>query len=270
MIVVTGSKGFVGRAFLERLTRPVLGVDFEDCEEFMQDFRDWNEVKLVVHQGAISDTSFKDPDKLRRFNVDYSIDLISLATTKGIPIKYASSASVYGSKNADFSELTPYAKSKLLVDQWVLENLNRFDSLVQGFRYFNVYGPGEESKALRRQASPVSTFIAAAEEGRSIKVFEGSEGFMRDFVFVGDIVDVVLGNREGSGVYDLGSGTPLSFLDVANIVADKYVVSVETIPFPEDLKSGYQTYTKSQGKWEHEFKAVEDYVKDYYLDQRGF
>ena len=50
--------------------------------------------------------------------------------------------------------------------------------LVQGFRYFNVYGPMEEHKG--NQMSPVSKFIQQAKDNGIIKIFEGSDKFSRD------------------------------------------------------------------------------------------
>ena len=50
--------------------------------------------------------------------------------------------------------------------------MDRFEQ-VQGFRYFNVYGEGEEHKG--DQASPISKFTKQARENDIIKIFEDSE-----------------------------------------------------------------------------------------------
>ena len=89
-----------------------------------------------------------------------------------IPVKYASSASVYGnSTDGSMNPLNYYALTKTQIDYWVQDNIDKFKS-IQGFRFFNVYGQGEEHKG--NQQSPVSKFVQQLEEDGVIKVFEGS------------------------------------------------------------------------------------------------
>jgi ADP-L-glycero-D-manno-heptose 6-epimerase len=49
--------------------------------------------------------------------------------------------------------------------------------------------------------------------------------------------------KKDSGIFNLGSGYTRSFLDVAIELADTHNASIETIPFPDHLKSHYQEYT---------------------------
>jgi ADP-L-glycero-D-manno-heptose 6-epimerase len=132
--------------------------------------------------------------------------------------------------------------------------------LIQGFRYFNVYGDGEENKG--DQASPVSKFAKQIKETGKLKLFEGSGKFYRDFICVDDIVKVVLNNENKSGIYDLGTSKPVSFRHVAECVRDKYNGEIEYIPFPDHLKGKYQGYTKAKEEWnDYRFMTVEDYLK---------
>lgn len=50
-------------------------------------------------------------------------------------------------------------------------------------------------------------------------------------------------DRKESGIFNLGSGSPRSFLDVARNVALLYNSRIEAIPFPDHLRSHYQEYT---------------------------
>ena len=52
MIILTGSKGFIGKHFAERLQDEVVLVDQEDAWRLFTDFDDWNKVDLILHQGA--------------------------------------------------------------------------------------------------------------------------------------------------------------------------------------------------------------------------
>ena len=262
MIIVTGSRGFIGRNFLKAFEDSddvIIPVDSDIIEWMVNDFKDWHKVYLVIHQGAISSTIEKDIDKIHYYNVHLTLKLFEKCIKYGIPVKYASSASVYGNLQGVFNPLNYYAISKLQIDYWVQDNIDEF-SLIQGFRYFNVYGNGEGDKG--DQASPVSKFTKQVKETGKLKLFEGSDNFYRDFVCVDDIVYLVLNNRKRSGIYDLGTSNPVSFQHVAECVAKKYNGEIEYVRFPNHLKGKYQDYTRARGEWgDYIFTTVERYLK---------
>ena len=139
----------------------------------------------------------------------------------------------------------------------MLDNLDRFES-IQGFRYFNVYGTGEDHKG--DQASPVSKFTKQIKETGKLKLFEGSDKFYRDFVCVDDVVNIVMNNDAPSGIYDIGTGKPMSFQRVAELVAKKEG-EIEMIPFPDHLKGKYQDYTCADMEWlNYRLKTLEEYL----------
>ena len=163
--------------------------------------------------------------------------------TYGVNLQYSSSASVYG-LGTDFKETsipdprTPYAWSKYLCEYY--HKQHQGGNIVQGFRYFNVYGPeGEEHKG--NQASPYAQFKRQAEETGRIKVFEGSENYRRDFIHVSKVVDTHLKflYNTNSGIWNIGTGKTISFMDVAK----SFNVPIEIIPMPDVLKDSYQKYT---------------------------
>lgn len=259
MIILTGSGGFIGKNFLKKLNEPVVEVEKDDAYKFISGFDKWKDVSLILHQGAISSTTEKNINTLHHHNVAFSLFLFEKAIEYQIPIKYASSASVYGNTQGNINPLNYYAISKIQMDYFVQDNLDKF-SLVQGFRYFNVYGDGEDGKG--DQASPVSKFTKQIQETGKLKLFEGSDKFLRDFVCVNDVVDIVLNNTNSSGIYDLGTSTPVSFQHVAECVAKKYNGEIEYIPFPDQLKGKYQDYTCAKKEWgEYKFTTIEKYLK---------
>ena len=173
----------------------------------------------------------------------------------GVDFIYASSASVYGNGENGFKEepsceypLNGYAFSKFIFDNYVRKvcSAGEHKSKVVGLRYFNVYGYQENHKG--RMASVPFHFFNQANETGEIKVFEGSENFLRDFVFVEDVAEVVkfFMDSKKSGIYNCGTGEERSFIDMANIFSTLYGnCSVNTIPFPEHLKGKYQAFTKA-------------------------
>jgi ADP-L-glycero-D-manno-heptose 6-epimerase len=261
MIILTGSSGFIGQNFLKKLEgKEVLLLEKDDSFRLFRDFDQWDKVELILHQGAISSTTEKNIRTIYHYNVAFTLMLLEYAMEYEIPVKYASSASVYGNTQGEINPLNQYAISKLQIDYCVLDNLDKFP-LIQGFRYFNVYGEGEDHK--ENQASPVSKFTKEIKETGELNLFEGSDKFLRDFVCVDDVVDIVLNNSAGSGIYDIGTGSPISFQQVAELVAKKEGGKINTIPFPDHLVGKYQTYTCANMSWlkNYTFKTVEDYLQ---------
>jgi len=258
MIILTGSKGFIGQNFLKFLQEPIIEVEQQYCFEFLDNFKKWNEVSLILHQGAISSTTERDINKLHHYNVEFTLQLFEKAIEYQIPVKFASSASVYGNTQGEINPLNYYAITKLQIDYFIQDNLNKFSS-IQSFRYYNVYGNQEDHK--EDQASPIFKFTKQVRETGKLKLFTGSHQFLRDFVCVNDIVNVVLNNDKPSGIYDLGTSNPMSFQEVAELVIQKEGGEIEYIPFPKHLQGKYQTYTCAKKEFDYSFKSVADYLK---------
>jgi ADP-L-glycero-D-manno-heptose 6-epimerase len=262
MIILTGSQGFIGQNFLKTLKEPVLQVEQQNCFEFLQSFENWNEVSLILHQGAISYTTEKDINKLHHYNVEFTLLLFEKAIEYQIPVKFASSASVYGNTQGEINPLNYYAITKLQVDYFIQDNLDKF-SHISSYRYYNVYGNQEDHKG--DQASPISKFTKQVRETGKLKLFTGSHQFLRDFVCVNDIVNVVLNNNKPSGIYDLGTSKPISFQEVAELVIQKEGGEIEYIPFPDHLRDKYQTYTCAQKEFDYKFMSVASYLSHHSL-----
>ena len=199
-----------------------------------------------MHFGAISSTTERDIDKILKQNYDFSIDLFNECKTFGVGFQYSSSASVYGlvssfKEDAPLDPKNPYAWSKYLFERYVQKHQG--GNIVQGFRYFNVYGPGEDHKG--SQASPYHQFRVQAETTGRIKIFEDSHRYLRDFVPVSKVLEVHdrMLSEPVSGIFNIGTGRTESFQDVAEEMAVKYNASIEYVPMPDILKGNYQEYT---------------------------
>ncbi len=262
-ILVTGAAGFIGSNFIRHLNsngvNDIVACDWlTNGRQFTNllplkystyvtpdkiDGHFLKHIKAVYHFGAVSSTTEWNGELVMERNYNYTVELISNCVALGIPVSYSSSASVYGNGQGP---LNLYAYSKWLVDRWIQDRvLSRQDAVVQGFRYFNVWGPGEWHKG--SQASPYWQFKQQALETGVIKVFEGSENYKRDFVHV-DVVcgwQLAVSKIKVSGIWDLGTGGQTSFLDVAKNVAEEFDARVIEIPFPEHLKEHYQYSTRA-------------------------
>tara|TARA_B100000427_G_scaffold131884_2_gene109709 strand:- start:654 stop:1604 length:951 start_codon:yes stop_codon:yes gene_type:complete len=305
MIIVTGSNGFIGSNLIKGLNSMgitnILAVDdhenfppsenlsncefkdlvkIEDIDKLLRKYPN-KDISHIFHQGACSDTMEKDINYMLKNNYLFSKDLLTLALEKNINFIYASSASVYGDGKI-FEEdkkyekpINLYAYSKFIFDQYVRELMNKNDSQIVGLRYFNVYGPNEQHKG--RMASVAFHLHQQLKESKSIKLFEGSDGYedgeqKRDFIHVDDVVKVNLWfmKNEVSGIFNVGTGLSQSFNDVANAVIKwNKKGKIEYIPFPEELIGSYQSYTQANidqlrnAGYKDEFLTVEEGVSSY-------
>ena len=267
IILVTGDTGFIGRHLIDKLKteHEVHGYDYNENHKPCIDGYDW-----VIHLGAISDTTERDVDKIMLQNYEFSKWIFKECNSKGVNFQYASSASVYGpyekfGEDDPKQPQSPYAWSKYLFDRWILQQ--KHNVCVQGMRYFNVYGPREEHKGT--QASPVTKFTKQAKEDGVITLFENSDKYLRDFIFVGDVCDIheqMMLHVKKSGLYNIGTGSATSFQTVAEIIAKKYNADKKYIPMPEELQGQYQEYTcaditKLLNIFDIQFKTVKEYIE---------
>lgn len=265
MILVTGHKGFIGRnlkKYLENQGNEVFGFDAVDGDPIeLANEVPWDNINMIYHQGAISNTTETDVFKINKYNIQSSLQIFEEAIKRKIPVHYASSASVYGnSKNYEYNPLHYYALSKLTVDLWVKDNLHRFSAPVVGFRYFNVYGEDERKDDFC--TSPIYRFSEQSKKDGIIKIFSGSQNTYRDFVWVEDVIEIITQSYD-SNIFDLGCSNPISFLDVAEIISNKYGSSIKFIPFPEILIGKYQKFTCARKIFSHNFISVSNFVEKY-------
>ena len=320
MIIVTGGAGFIGsnivRGLNQRGIEDILVVDdltdgnkcrnIQDClftdymdkDDFLasviNDDSYQQDVQVIFHEGACSDTMETDGRFIMKNNYDYTKALFNYCQEKKIQFIYASSASTYGN-NQHFVEhpnneqaLNAYAYSKLLFDQYLRRSWKKIESQVVGLRYFNVYGRGESHKG--RMASVAYHFFHQFMEHGFVKLFEGSGGYgngeqLRDFVWVDDIVNLnfhFLDNPEINGIFNAGTGKAGSFNDVATAVlnaieqkdktTDEWVKlnKLQYIDFPAALLGKYQSYTqanleklRNEGSYSRSFADVKKGVSAY-------
>ena len=308
MIIVTGSNGFIGSNLIRELNKKgykdIIAVDdhsrtdlkenivhcdikeFIDIDDFLvmvqKEEIDKLNIRAIFHQGACSDTMEWDSEYLFKNNLLYSKELLNLAIRMKVPLIYASSASVYGSGETFVESLENenpinlYAYSKFKFDQIVRRELKRGNTQIVGLRYFNVYGPQEQHKG--KMASVAYHLHNQLKESDKIKLFKGSDGYddgeqRRDFIYVEDVIKVNIWffeNREISGLFNVGTGRSQTFNDVAKSVIDwNKKGKIEYIPFPENLKGAYQSFTEADIKklrdvgYQEEFLTVQEGVKRY-------
>ncbi|TKI04017.1 ADP-glyceromanno-heptose 6-epimerase [Martelella alba] len=302
MIIVTGGAGFIGSNIVKALNNvgynDILVVDnlkdgtkfvnlvdldiadYIDKEDFIASINagdDFGDIDAVFHEGACSSTTEWNGKYMMDNNYQYSKELLHYCLERSVPFLYASSAATYGGRTENFIEqrqyeqpLNVYGYSKFLFDQYVRTLLPHAESQICGFRYFNVYGPREGHKG--GMASVAFHLNNQINAGENPKLFTGSEGFKRDFVYVGDVAEVnVWFWRQGvSGIFNCGTGRAESFQAVADAVLKFHKKGqIEYIDFPEKLRGRYQAYTQADlsqlraAGYDKPFKTVAEGVAEY-------
>jgi UDP-glucuronate 4-epimerase len=154
--------------------------------------------------------------------------MLELAREFGVTnFVYASSSSVYGG-NTDFpySEMqnvdrpiSPYAATKKANELQAACYSRLYPIATSGLRFFTVYGPGG------RPDMAVRLFIEKLGRGEPIPLY-GEGSFERDYTYVDDIVDGVLGvvnaasERNGwNEVFNLGESDTTSVLQLILMIA---------------------------------------------------
>ena len=255
-------------------------------------FIDWfkkntHKITEVYHIGARTDTVECDIDIFNTLNLNYSKDLWKICSYNNIPFLYASSAATYGFGEFGFKDnhkivdklipLNAYARSKNDFDKWVLSQ-DVCPPVWAGFKFFNVYGPNEYHKG--RMASVIlHAFNQVAKTGglklfksHNIKYENGKQ--LRDFIYVKDIVDVLvmmMKKKLKNGLYNLGTGRARSFNDLAGFVfkAMNLKSNISYIDTPKDIRDTYQYFTQADMSkfynigYKRVFMDIEDGVKDY-------
>jgi ADP-L-glycero-D-manno-heptose 6-epimerase len=227
-------------------------------------------LEMVFHLGAISATTATDGDLVWETNVTLSQRLWAWCAARGVRLVYASSAATYGDGGEGFDDapalaalrrlrpLNLYGWSKHAFDLWVAGEVEagrpRPPQWV-GLKFFNVYGPNEYHKGGMVSVVKVkSDEIAAGQKPRLFRadregIKDGEQ--KRDFIWVGDVVEVMLwlgAHPEVNGLFNLGTGVARSYRELVAAVAAAWGApdEVEFIAMPEALRGQYQSFTEAR------------------------
>ncbi|PWJ44434.1 ADP-glyceromanno-heptose 6-epimerase [Sediminitomix flava] len=320
MIVVTGAAGFIGSCMVSRLNEDnfnhVVAVDdFSNPEKNKnldgkriiekvdrEDFFDWLdknhlEVEFIFHMGARTNTAEFDMDVLNHLNTEYTKKVWKACCEHAIPVVYASSAATYGLGEHGYVDsediieqlqpLNPYGVSKNDFDKWAMKEEKK-PFFWAGLKFFNVYGPNEYHKG--RMASVIMHAHKQIGETEGMQLFRShKEGIAdghqsRDFVYVKDVVEVMMflmHHRKNSGLYNLGTGTARTFLDLtkATFAAMDKAENISFRDTPEDIRDKYQYFTEADMSklrsigYDKAFHTLEEGVTDYvknYLSEKKY
>ena len=238
-------------------------------DQLMDFLRGTGKIEAVIHMGANSSTTSVDGDAVMRSNFQASLALLDWCAAEGVPLVYASSAATYGDGAKGFGdslsfaalrELRPlnlYGWSKHQFDLVLAERVEKSLPLPPqciGLKFFNVFGQNEYHKG--DMMSVVAKNHEVAARGGEVKLFKSHRadftdgGQRRDFIYVDDVVDVILwclAHGPEYGLFNVGTGQATSFNDLlgALFAATGHPPRFSYFDMPEVLRDKYQYFTEA-------------------------
>jgi UDP-glucose 4-epimerase len=254
VVGVTGACGFIGGSICIELKKrgyTVIGIDqvkrkhlmpyidtffhtdFDGIPSFCGPF--WLECDTIIHCAGTSlvGPSIKTPMLYYNNNVAKTIRLLDWSVENNKHFMFSSSASVYKTQKRLITEedplepLSPYAKSKRMVEQVAGDFSETYGLKTTIFRYFNACGaidsvhgqPPGESHIFPRLFECNDTFKLNGMD------FETKDGTcIRDYIHIEDIAQAHVKAMEQKcyGIYNLGSGIGYSNLEIIKAVTKPF------------------------------------------------
>lgn len=220
-VLVTGSRGFVGKATVELLEAEghevvhydlVDGFDIRRSQQFNQEVMLFQPDR-ILHLAAIARFAEADADPLLALdtNVLGTQIVADVASAFGVPLVYASTGSVYMpiTQEPPITEDFPvagnsvYGVTKLMGELYVRQSQAPWMIL----RYAHLYGKE------KRHSGLVANFIERIERGLAPTLYGGQQS--NDFTYIRDVARANLRaleaeDRAWGEVYNIGTGEELT------------------------------------------------------------
>jgi UDP-glucuronate decarboxylase len=251
-VLVTGGAGFIGNHLCRRLLKDghdvvcfddlstgdetnLTGIrdqltfiqgDANSYEALEKVFND-HPIDTVFHYAAVVGVKRTLEDPIAVLNdvngIRAILELSRLNNVKNVV--YASSSEVYGEpveipevEDGHVNAKMPYAVVKLLGEKILESYHQKYGMNTTSLRFFNVYGPYQESSAY---GFVVGIFIKQVLNGEAPTIFgDGSQ--TRDFVYIDDNIEaairVLSADNVAGEVINIGTGRPSTILDLAEDV----------------------------------------------------
>lgn len=223
--VVTGARGFIGRALVRRLESTgdsVIGLSTVDGDiadqATLHPYRS-SDIRHVFHLAGRSfvPQSWNDPIEFHRVNTMGALNVLEFCRERRTSLTYVS-AYLYGrpmqqpiGENHPLVPNNPYALSKMQAET-ACEFYARTHGLrITVIRPFNVYGFGQSENFL------IPTILRQVLSAGEIEVQDLAP--KRDYLYIDDMVELLLATLNAPPGYNVYNGGTGSSLSVAEVIA---------------------------------------------------
>ena len=315
-ILVTGGAGYIGSHVANLLLDNDYNVTIIDslitgnkqlvpkkANFFNCDISDQKEVTKIINQkkfelvmhfaGLIRvDESVKEPDKYYEFNYEKAKIFLNTCIKNNLKkIIFSSTASVYGNPKKDnvsendlLDPLNPYAKSKLKLENYLIEQSKKEDIKYIILRYFNVAGADRKMRTglISKHSTHLIKIASEVAIGKRDKIIINGDDYdtidgtaVRDYIHVSDLADIhlisgkhLIANGE-SDIFNCGYGVGFSVKQVIenyNKILKKKIKTEIGIRRPGDSKSVVANANKFYQKflWEPKYNNLENILYSAY------
>jgi len=164
-------------------------IDYDGCQTITKN------IDYVLHQAALGSVprSIKDPINSNRSNVSGFLNILNASRINSVKkFIYASSSSVYGDhpnlpkqENLIGNQLSPYALTKYINEQYADIFYKTYSFKAIGMRYFNVFGKRQNPNGA--YAAVIPRWINSLINNETINIF-GDGLTSRDFCYIENAV----------------------------------------------------------------------------------
>lgn len=280
-IIVTGGAGFIGSHLIDRLLKDGHSItNIDNFDPFYDESIKRDNIKghlqfdsytlhevdirnkealdkvisgdtdVIVHLAAKAGVrpSIADPISYQEVNVAGTQNMLEVAREKRIQqFIFASSSSVYGKNpnvpwkedDAVLQPISPYASTKVSGELLGHVYSHLYDIRFLALRFFTVYGPRQ------RPDLAIHKFLKLMSDGKEITLY-GDGSTRRDYTFINDIVDGILGAIEYKEsmyeVINLGNNQTVKLLELVDAIEEASGIAAKKTFGPEQPGDVKQTW----------------------------
>ena len=225
-ILLTGSKGFIGKNLVELLGDKYEFIEVTRDTEFdisdINSLLKINNIDVVIHTAAKTfvPDSFIQPYDFYKFNINSSLNIAEYCRIKKISKLIYLNAYPYGkpdccpiNEDHNISLHSPYNQSKHLSELVITNYLETITDVVS-LRLFNLYGKHQRNDFV------VPHIIKQALKSNSVTVKDLDP--KRDYLYIKDLVsliDLIINTKSVVGSFNVGSAESYSVRDIINLVS---------------------------------------------------